>query len=233
MISRSKMLDSKLTFLGAALVTLCGGRSNSYCCGPCTCADDQCRCDGVDGPFELKGSLNPYTTVGAIGFAATQSTLTSFSASSTTSSISLSLSTSSTTSSISLPLSTSSSTSASSVESPKSDNAINIGVGVGVPLTALFLSAVVVFFYRRDRRLKKRMQEMQTRLISSTHFSDDSQGRPRKDLSTFNNRYSGNGSFRYNANPHQGILVADDACLEVDSEPSSTPMSELSSQPLR
>ena len=113
-------------------------------------------------------------------------------------------------------------------QSPKSSkNATKVAVGVGVPVAALVLGAVVGFVFWRERRLKNWMREE----------GQARRGQPELLLSDINAGQSENFMSRFNAStsahgPHEvGITSNTEVALEMPDETMITRFNELSSNP--
>ena len=164
---------------------------HTYCCDL-----EDCNCKNRDETLFFRAAASAFTTIGIFqtSTASTSSVSTTASASLkasppssrvsqlTISNESLQIATASsnqdtTTSgspspSISSPNDETVSTPFSSSQSqPKPDHTVKIGVDIGVPVGFLLISAIALFAFWRERRLKGHMQELRSRWIPVDYFA--------------------------------------------------------------
>lgn len=191
LFENAQRIDFDLTLPGLWSITPCG--KDRYCCG-------KCKCDNTTETFFILGGESAFTTIGspATGLVSIASSLSS------------------------LPTSASIASSASSLPTsnpyptpPRSDRSMKIGLGVGIPLTAIVVGAVAIWALRRELRLKKQMQEMHARMIPSSYDANENPDPTSPGMSTSTHDDSG--------------ITLEERLLVSTSQPNPVMVNELSS----
>ncbi|KAF8852028.1 hypothetical protein BDZ45DRAFT_750030 [Acephala macrosclerotiorum] len=156
---------------GAAPMSKCPSNTNdTYCCN----SEPLCNCAIGDNTIDFTGYYIVETTIGAVA-SSTSKTTSSSPSSSTSPSSSMAISTSSTDSVTTTSAETSTSTPASST-----NQAVIIGLGVGIPL-AVFAIAGALYLFHRHRQLSRRRQigkEAETQAQNQAEGTFESQDKP-------------------------------------------------------